>query len=169
MEKNHTKTLMISSMLAAMIFVITYLVKIYYSFFGITLQGNPYINLGDSVIYCTGMLIGAPWAAGAAAIGSAFADLALGSPAYIIPTFFIKGTMGLVCALLAKNAKLPRFILVSTLGGAIMVSGYGIFEWLSYGWGNATISAPFNLIQWAAGVIGAIVLYYPVKRIKGII
>lgn len=168
-RKYHTRALMISSMLAALVFVVTYLVQIKYGLFGIVLPGNPFINLGDSVIYCMSLFVGPPWAAGAAAIGSALADVALAAPAYAIPTFIIKGIMGLVCALLMKNAKLPRFILVSVLGGAIMFFGYGVYEWIFYGWGNAIASAPLNLIQWAVGVVGAIVLYYPVKRIRSMI
>lgn len=166
-QKNHTKTLIVSSMIAALIFVITYFVKIYLSTFGIGMVGNPYINLGDSMIYSAGLLIGAPWAAAAAAIGSALADLVVGAPTYILGTFIVKGLMGFTCAVIMKNAKLPRFIFACVIGGAIMVAGYGLYEWIVFDWAYAIGAVPFNLIQWVAGVVGAVALYYPIKRIKG--
>ena len=75
--------------------------------------------------------------------------------------------MGFVCAMMVKKGSLPRFAISCVLGGAIMVVGYGVYEWFVFGWSYAITAVPFNLIQWAGGVIGAIALYYPVKRIKG--
>ncbi|MDD5016838.1 MAG: ECF transporter S component [Eubacteriales bacterium] len=162
-QKNHTKTLIVSSILAALIFVFTYLVRI-----PVTNTGA-YMNIGDCIIYCAGMLVGAPWAAAASGIGSMFADILVGGGIYIPATLVIKALMGFVCAILMKNAKLPKFVLACILGGAIMVVGYGLFEWFAFGWSYAISTIVFNLIQWVVGVAGAAVLYYPVKRIKGTI
>lgn len=159
--KNHTKTLIVSSILAALIFVFTYLVRI-----PVTSNGA-YMNIGDCIIYSAGMLVGAPWAAAASGIGSMFADILVGGGIYIPATLIVKGLMGFVCATIMKNAKLPGFVLACILGGAIMVVGYGLFEWFAFGWTYAIAAVPFNLIQWVAGVAGAIALYYPIKRIKG--
>jgi hypothetical protein len=74
-----------------------------------------------------------------------------------------------VCALLMKKAELPKFILACILGGAIMTVGYGVFEWVLFGWTYAAGTLPFNLLQWAAGVAVAAALYYPVKRTKGLL
>ncbi len=158
--KNHTKTLVVTSMLAALIFVFTYLIKIPIN------ANGAYMNIGDSVIYCSGLLVGAPWAAAAAGIGSALADLMLGFPVYAPATLVIKGIMGLVCALLMIKGKFGWFVLSSILGGAIMVVGYGLFEWIVFGWTYAAGTIVFNLIQWAAGVAGALALYYFVRRIS---
>ena len=158
-KKNHTRTLVISSMLAALIFVFTYLVKIPIN------ASGAYMNIGDCVIYCSGLLVGGPWAAAAAGIGSALSDLLLGFPVYAPATLIIKGAMGLVCALLMKKGGFVRFALVSALGGAIMVAGYGLFEWIFFGWTYAVGTVTFNLIQWAAGVAGALALFYPVRRV----
>lgn len=163
MEKNHTKTLVVSSIMAALIFVFTFLVRIPVNSMG------AYMNIGDSIIYSAGMLVGAPWAAAASGIGSMLADILLGGGIYIPATLVIKALMGLVCALLMKNAKLPRFVLACVLGGAIMVVGYGVFEIFAFGWAYAIGALPFNLIQWAAGVAVAAALYYPVKRAKGLL
>ncbi len=158
--RNHTKTLAITSMLASLIFVLTYLIKIPIN------ANGAYMNIGDSVIYCSGLLVGAPWAAAAAGIGSALADLMLGFPVYAPATLVIKGLMGLVCALLMRKGRFGWFVVSSVLGGAIMVAGYGLFEWIVFGWTYAAGTIVFNLIQWAAGVAGALALYYFVKRIS---
>ena len=159
-QNNHTKSLVISSMMAALIFIITFQVAIPVP------STSAYVNMGDSIIYCTGLLLGAPWAAVAAALGSALADWAIGFPVYIPATLIIKGLMGFICAKMMKHAKLPRFILACVLGGAIMVVGYGTYEViLMGGWGYASATIVPNLIQWAGGVAGAIALYYPMKRI----
>ena len=178
-----TKTLVIASMLAALIFVFTYLVKI-----PVPGASGAYMNIGDSIIYSASMLVGAPWAAAAAGIGSMFADLLYGGGIYIPATLVIKGLMGFVCALLmfrkkpkndiervelneepqpgANKRAFVRFVLVCILGGAIMVTGYGVFEWIAFGWAYAMGTIVFNLIQWVFGVAAAIALYYPVKMIK---
>lgn len=161
---NRTRTLIISSMLTALVFVVTFLLPIPVS------SKGAYINLGDSIIYCAGMLVGAPWAAAASGIGSALSDWALGYTFYAPASLIIKGLMGFVCATLIKKGGYKRFLVSSIIGGAIMVAGYGLFEVLFMGgWGYAATTVISNLIQWAAGVIGATVLYYPVKRVRGLI
>lgn len=162
MSKNSsTKTLVVSSMLAAFIFVFTYFIH-----FPVTSIGA-YMNFGDCVIYSAGMLVGAPWAAAAAAIGSALADLTHGYPMYVPATIIIKGFMGFVCALLMRNARFGKFLLTCVLGGAIMVIGYGAYEMLFLGgWGYVAGTIIPNLVQWGVGVAGAAALYYPVKRAK---
>lgn len=162
-KKNHTKTLVVSSILAALIFVFTFLIRIPVN------TSGAYMNIGDSVIYCAGMLVAAPWAAAASGIGSMLADILLGGGIYIPATLVIKALMGLVCALLMKNAGLPKFILACVLGGAIMTVGYGLFEWVMFGWAYALGTLPFNLLQWAAGVAVAAALYYPIKRTEGLL
>ena len=163
-RQDRTKNLVITSMLAALIFVITFLIAIPVP------STSAYVNIGDSVVYCAGILVGAPWAAAAAGIGSMLADWAVGVPIYMPATLIIKAIMGFVCAKIAKNGKLPRFILGCITGGAIMVIGYGAYEvFFMNGWGYATATIVGNLIQWAGGVTGAVALYYPIKRVKGVI
>ena len=180
-RNNHTRTLVMTSMLAALVFVITFLVAIPIP------STSAYVNMGDSIIYCMGMLLGAPWAALAAGIGSALADWAIGFPVYIPATLIIKGLMGFVCGMimkkassghdgatrelvrttfLSKNSGFIRFVLASILAGAIMVIGYGLYELVFMGgWGYASATIIPNLIQWIGGVAGGIALYFPVKRI----
>ncbi len=162
-QNSHTKTLAVSSILAALIFSFTAFLS-----FRLT-STSAYMHLGDSVIYCAGLLVGAPWAAASAAVGSILADLIVGAAEYIPATIIIKGLMGLLCAVAMKNAKFIRFIFSCILAGAVMVVGYGIYEVLLGGWGRMFGGIVQNLIQWAAGVTVAAALYYPIKRIKGAI
>ena len=162
--QDRTKTLITTSMLAALIFVITFLIAIPVP------MTSAYVNIGDSVIYCAGMLVGAPWAAMAAGIGSMLADWAVGVPIYMPATLIIKALMGYVCAKIMKKGGLPKFVLACVVGGAIMVVGYGAYEAIFMGgWGYVTATVIANTIQWAGGVAGAIALYYPVKRIRSLI
>lgn len=160
-KKSHTKSLVTASIMAALIFVFTFFI-----YFPVASMGA-YMNFGDCVIYSAGMLVGAPWAAAAAALGSALADLAHGSAQYIPATVIIKGLMGFLCAILMKNASFRKFLLVCVLSGAVMVVGYGAFEMVFMGgWGYVSTTIIPNLIQCGVGVAGAAALYYPVKRVK---
>ena len=162
--QDRTKTLITTSMLAALIFVITFLIAIPVP------MTSAYVNIGDSVIYCAGMLVGAPWAAVAAGIGSMLADWAVGVPIYMPATLIIKALMGFVCAKIMRKGELPRFVLACVVGGAIMVVGYGAYEAIFMGgWGYVTATVIANTIQWVGGVAGAIALYYPVKRIRSLL
>ena len=181
-KHQRTRTLVIASMLTAIIFLSTYFIK-----FPVPKAAGAYVNIGDSVIYISGVLLAFPWAAGAAAIGSMLADVVYGGGVYIPATFVIKGLMGLVASLFLyrkkkegdqklklehgekNNGAFFKFVLVCILCGAIMVSGYFLFEWIVFGWAYALSTLVFNLIQWAGGVIIAAILYYPIRMIKAAI
>ena len=181
-QHSRIKTLVTASMITAIIFLSTYYVK-----FPVPKAPGAYVNIGDSIIYIAGLLLSMPWAAGAAAIGSMLADIMYGGGWYIPATFVIKGLMGLVASLMLykkkksnaeqlkiedtekKKGEFLKFILVCILGGAIMVSGYFLFEWFVFGFAYSLGTIVFNLIQWAGGVIVAAILYYPIKLIKAAI
>ena len=127
-----------------------------------------YINLGDGVILIASYFVG-PAAFFPAAIGSALGDLIAGYPAYIAPTFIIKGLMGLLAALIMRIPydKKAVGILIRTGAGItaelIMVSGYFAFESVIYGIEAATGSVIFNLIQGLVAVLLAIPLTYMIR------
>ena len=146
----------ISGVLAALIFVMTFIIKI-----PIPATGG-YINLGDSAIIISSFILG-PFAAIPAAIGSAMCDLVSGYPHYIRPTFVIKGLMGLAAGAVIKRRKsLPARIIAGLAAEIIMVGGYFLFEALPvmYGVEAALSSVPFNAIQGACAIIIAIPLSY---------
>ena len=128
-----------------------------------------YVNLGDAVILIASYVIG-PAAFFPAAIGSAVADLIAGYPMYIIPTFVIKGLMGLVAGIIMKHPDhhphIAKRIIAGVLAELIMVSGYFAAEIFLYDFAAATASIPFNLIQAAAALVIAVPVTYLLKNVK---
>ncbi len=120
------KTIAISAVAATLTFVVTYVT----GFVRTPLPGG-YLNIGDSVIFITALLFGPLPAFIAGSVGSALADLAFGSLHFAPGTFFIKGTEGLIVALVYqyfKNRKLV-FSSLTILAGVLVIitSSYGIY------------------------------------------
>ena len=125
-----------------------------------------YINAGDAAVYMCAFLLGGPLGAIAAALGSALADIFLGSIIYAPATFIIKGLMALIAALLFprfKARKLPALL----IAGLIMPAGYFIYEWILL---NSVAAAAagivFNFIQYAGGVLLGFLSIKAVSLIK---
>ncbi|MDR1815833.1 MAG: ECF transporter S component [Clostridiales Family XIII bacterium] len=156
-----TQKITITALMAAVIFVVTYIVRI-----PIPIASGGYLNIGDAPVYIAGFLLGGPWGAVAAAIGSALSDLAGGYVAYALPTAVVKGAMGFVCGKLMEKDGAGRFVLTAILGGAIMVGGYAGFEAVLFNANQALAAIPFNCIQWAGGVIVASALYPAICRLR---
>lgn len=127
-----------------------------------------YMNLGDGVILIASYFIG-PAAFFPAAIGSALGDLIAGYPVYIAPTFFIKGLMGAVAALImaASEGKKAAGVLIrvaaAVIAELIMTGGYFAFEMIMYGTEAALGSVAFNLIQGGVAVVLAVPLTYMIR------
>lgn len=128
-----------------------------------------YMNLGDAVILAASYVLG-PAAFFPAAIGSAISDLIAGYPVYIVPTFVIKGLMGVVAGLIMRhpqhNPKLFMRIAAGIVAEIIMVSGYFVFEYFVYGSAPAVASVPFNLIQAGVALLISVPCSYLLKNVK---
>ena len=158
MASQVTRRLIYGSLMAALIALMT-------AYFKLPVPvTNGYVHLGDGAIFLCALLLG-PFAAIPAAVGSALADALFGYYIYILPTFLIKGLIGLIAGLAA--GKTPRFtvrkLCVWTLCGLVMTGGYFLFETLFYGIGASLAAVIPNLIQAAAGVIIGC-LFIPVVR-----
>ena len=153
MKQISTRHLVYQSLIAALIALCTAFIKLPVP---IT---NGYVHLGDGAIFLAAALLG-PSGCVAAAIGSALADTLFGYYVYILPTFLIKGAMGLIAALLL--GKRPRVTVrsacVYALCELVMVAGYFLFETVLYGIGAAIGALIPNLIQGVAGVVIGCVL-----------
>ncbi|MDR1068238.1 MAG: ECF transporter S component [Clostridiales Family XIII bacterium] len=149
-----------AALVAAFIFVVTYIVKI-----PMPISSGGYINLGDTIIYLGGLLLGGWRGAAAAAVGSALSDVLLGYFIYAPATFVIKGLMGLVCGLITRREGFAPFAVASSLAGVIMLAGYFLFETLFFNINQASASAFFNVAQLIAGVGVALALYPAAARI----
>lgn len=164
-KEGNVRTLAMSSMLAALVFVATYFIKLPVS---IT-QG--YIHLGDGFILLGACLLGTP-AIPAAAIGSMLADLLGGYTVYCLPTFLIKGAVAAV-AVWAFARKRPAWLRLCllTVAELVMAAGYFVVEWLVLGYGLAAALGAVvpNLVQGASGVIVAAVLLPLMDRVRRMI
>ncbi|MGI6113197.1 MAG: ECF transporter S component [Mahellales bacterium] len=153
-----TKLMIISALMIALVTVFTILIRI-------PIPGTQgYIHIGDVMIYSSSILLGNPAAFLVGGIGSAIADL-LYFPHYALPTFIVKGIMGLITAWILYRAKvipsLGRIIIAMVAGGAWMCIGYFIYETIVYGLAYGLAGIGFNILQ----AFGGAVLTLPFIRI----
>ncbi len=164
--KNRTKNIVLSSLFAAIIFVLTRFVSIP----TVSAVGN--VNLGDCAVLIAAWLLPCRYAFFASGIGSALADLMSPYAVYAPATFVIKGLMAIVAYIIFKKIKSniysPKAIISGAVAELIMISGYLLFEGILYGFGTAILNILFNAVQGIAGLISAVILFGILqKRIKG--
>ena len=149
--KTCTQKITASSLLAAIIFVVT-------RFIQIPLPAVGYVNLGDVFVILTGWLLPGWYGFLAAGIGSALADILSGFVIYAPVTFLIKGLMafltGVIFKAFSKNANIViKGLAAGLIAEILMIAGYLVYESFLYGFKTALLSVPFNSIQ---GVIGMV-------------
>lgn len=131
-----------------------------------------YLNLGDVCIYMAVFLLGGPWTAAACAVGSAFADLAVGSAQYIVGTLLVKAGMAFfIAAYFRRCDTWKKAMVVAALAEGIMVLGYFVFNLVIRAqYAVAAIELPLDLVQGlVCGALGMVVIYFgPLIRIPGI-
>lgn len=163
MKKLQPKLLVYTAMMAALIAVATLFIHI-----PIFMQSG-YCNLGDAFILASGALIG-PWAAAAAAVGSALADLLLGYAVYAPATALIKGIMGWIAGgLCAREEKSWKRAFWMVLAECLMVGGYFLFETALYGAAAAAGSLLGNASQGVMGLAVGLFMWPLLKKIKRMI
>lgn len=153
MRNHSTQKLVLTAVFAAVICVVTFLVKF-------PVPGTQaYVNAGDGFLYATALVLGGPLGAIAGGVGSALADLLGGYLTYAPATLVIKALMGLVVGL-AHNRRRNWALWAGLMVAASMVMtfGYFLYEIFVYGQGQAITNLPFNLIQAAGGVILGLLL-----------
>jgi len=137
-----------ASMLAALTCIATMVIKVP------TVGTNGYVNIGDSIVLLSAWLLGNPYGAIAAGLGSGLADLLSGYPTYVPGTIVIKFAMAFV-GFIIYNAlnragvnKLVSYIVSGIAAELIMVFGYFLYESTLLGYGiGAAASIPSNLVQ----------------------
>jgi len=151
MRNDKVKKLALGGMLSAVILAMTISMHL-----PVPATGG-YVHLGDGFIFLTAAVLG-PYAALAAGIGSALADLLGGYFIYIPATFIIKAAMGLIAGKFAAQGSRLKRAIVFMFAELVMVLGYFAFEWALYG-GAAALGAVLpNLLQGAFGVILGLIL-----------
>ena len=152
-----TNKLVLTSLLVCMITVTTMLFKIPIPF------ANGYVHLGDAMVFLSVLVLGIKHGAVASAVGSAMGDILGGFAIWAPWTFIIKGGMALVLGLfilvfVKNNSHFKMsFTLAAgmTLAGLFMVFGYYVAEGVIYGWAVALLGIPWNMGQFAVGMIVA--------------
>lgn len=148
-------------MMAALIFVATFFVKLPLS------MTNGYVHLGDGFILLAASLLG--WVAvPAAAVGSMLADIMGGYAMYALPTFLIKAAVAAVAVVAVRARHEWLRVLGLVMAEAVMAAGYFVVEWLPLGYGLAGAGANLlgNAMQGLSGVVIGLLLIPLLKRVK---
>lgn len=155
-KKNNILRLVLAAVFCAMVFTMTWI--------SIPTPTIGNINLGDCMIIICAFSLGGVYSIFAASLGSALCDIASGYVIYAPGTFFIKGIMVIIVLVLRKfilkSNKAFSILISGCFAEIFMVVGYFIYEalFLSYGLG-AAVNIPFNLIQGAANLVVAVILF----------
>lgn len=162
MKDAKIRKLVMSALLAALVFVATMVIRI-------PSPTGGYVNLGDGFVLLSGWLLGPWYGAAAAGIGAMLTDLLAGYTYYVPATLIIKALDAMVAALIWRSMGRKRGALVVSgiVGELIMVAGYFGFTALLLGKGlGAALSIPGDLVQGATGIVIGIVLMKLFERSK---
>ncbi len=128
-----------------------------------------YFNIGEIGVYLAA-LIGGPFVgAVAGGVGSMLADL-VSAPIYAPATLVVKGAEGYVTAKLFRvlkekfQAKNWVAALSCAVGGAIMITGYFIYEIFLTNLASALAEVPYNVFQVIVGIVVAVPVYFGLLR-----
>ena len=164
MKQTKTRKIVLSAILAALVCVATYIIKIPFSSQG-------YFNIGDCVVLLCGWILTPSYAFLSAGIGSALADILSGYIIYALPTFIIKGLMAVCAYYMYKilSCRINIFFaraISGLLGELIMILGYFITEIFMYGLIPAALNIPGSAFQGIVGFILSIILINIFKKNK---
>ncbi len=162
MENQKVRKLVLSALMAALVYVATSIIQI-------PSPVNGYVNLGDCFVLLSGWLLGPWYGAAAAGIGSMLVDLLSGYGHYVPGTLIIKGLDALVAALIfrAMGRSKTALLVSGTVGEIIMVVGYFFYASLILGKGlAAAASIPGNIVQGIAGIAIGLALAVLLQKAK---
>ena len=155
-NSNKTLRIVLTALMAAMACVATMVIKI-----PIPATGG-YINLGDSIVLLSGVVLGPVYGGLAAGLGSALADLLGGYVVFAPATFLIKALMAVAIGLIIRTypkKQILRFVFAGIVSEIIMILGYFAFEATIMGYGLAAAGAiPGNALQGTTGIVIATML-----------
>lgn len=169
MKKNESiRKMVMAALFAALTFVAT-LIHIH-----VPGMQTGYVNLGDTLVITSAVLLGPLYGGLAAAIGSAFTDFLHGYVIYVPATFVIKFAMAVVFygiyKLLAKKKYDFRPLPVAAGGIAaelVMIGGYFVYEGLFIvNFAGAAVGIPGNVVQGVLGIAFAVILLNVLKKTK---
>lgn len=137
--------LTLASLFASLIFCATFFLRIPVA--------SGYIHAGDGFVFIAAVLMPAPYAAAAAALGAALADFAGGFALWIPVTAAIRVLT--VLFFTRRRFLCPRNYAALGLSALLTAGGYYLFEALAvyHGFSGALTGVPFNLLQTALGAV----------------
>lgn len=152
MENQKVRKLVLSALMAALVYVATSIIQI-------PSPVNGYVNLGDCFVLLSGWLLGPWYGAAAAGIGSMLVDLLSGYGHYVPGTLIIKGLDALVAALIfrALGRGKTAMLVSGIVGETIMVLGYFAYASMILGKGLAA-AAVFPAISFRGSPVSPSVL-----------
>ena len=162
MKNVSVKQLTMAGVLAALVFVLTYLPKV-----PVPVTGG-YIHLGDGAIFLSVLLLG-PLGIPAAAVGSGLSDLIGGYMVYVIPTVIIKGLVALIAWKLYRKGSWISAVVAFIVAEAVMVLGYFAFEAVMYGVVAAAAAILPNVIQGVGGVVLGLICVALAPRLERVV
>ena len=162
MRNRSVKKLTMAGVMAALVFVMTYVPKV-----PVPVTGG-YVHLGDGAIFLSVLLLG-PLGIPAAAIGSGLADILGGYMVYALPTMLIKALVALIAWKGWKEGSWLRAVIAFVLAEVSMVAGYFIFERMMYGAAAAWSAVGPNCIQGLAGVVLGLTCHGLYPRLKRLV
>ena len=159
-ETSPTVRIAVSGVMAALVCVATYLIKIPVP------ATEGFINIGDSMIFVSSLLFGSVIGGFAGGVGSAFADIISGYGYFAPLTFIVKGIEGVLVGKISNGKSWNRDILAVFIGGIVMVLGYFLGETFTMGISipAALIEVPGNIFQVTAGGLIAIPLSLIIRK-----
>lgn len=165
MKFKETKKLVSAALLAALICVATFIIKIP------SPATNGYFNLGDCFVLLAGFLLPPVYGALAAGIGSALADVLAGYVQYAPATFIIKALMALSVWLIIRafrnKHKFISVICAGFVAETIMVLCYFGYEALILGYGLAAAGSILsNVMQGIIGIVASSAIISAINKSK---
>ena len=149
MTDKKVREIAITALMAALIFVATFLIKI----------PNPatggYSHMGDCMIFLAVVLLGRKNGSLAASIGGALSDFLAGAPVWILPTLIIKYIMAFIMGTIikAKPESKKLQIIGASVGGLFQIAAYTLAKILLIGLMPAVLSIPNVSIQTLVGIV----------------
>lgn len=154
-NKVNIRQITITALFAAVIFVLTRFTSVPVG------AGLGYFHFGDMAILLAVAVVGWQYAALAAGIGAAIADLTAGFAMWIVPTFIVKALFALVCGIIAQklfNGKLYGYIIGAVVGAIAHIAGYFLSWTVLFSFETALTTLPLLSFQTAVGMVGGVIL-----------
>ena len=157
MKEKNTVYLMYTSLYIALIFVLTFLIKI-------PVPPGGYIHPGDALVIPAGIILGKKKGMFAGACGGALADFMGGFYMYIPATIISKALMAAVTCIIYKKTEKIIFAAVPVI--IINCGIYFIADYIMFGRNYGIYDCIMNLVQTGVGIILAVAVMRIFKRIN---